>query len=702
MRKVHLLLSIILISSLGGVRAQSTDEFLNQLNANINEYFLSRPHDNVYVHTDRSVYFPGEEVLLRVIVTDAATLRMSDRSNRCQIMLLSDKGEEMISASYDLTGGSAYGNFLLPDGLDQGVYSLVAYVTQDKLITTNKVFHKEIVITDPSEQLMLDFDFDREEYMESDEIGLTVNAYGNKSRGLSGVKVNAILKSGEEVLEELDGKTSRDGSLTLAFKMPDDEESHPYIEIYAEKRKASQEMSIRVPSEHKIPQEVSRRNNSDIMLNGKISGGNRLHIGTVYSDAGIDEDTPIIIALFRKGLIYWSAPGKLHQTKDLSIPLARVPSGILDIVMFSSEGKVLAEDLVYYAREDDAGLKLMLDRDQYGKRQPVRLTLGIEGARYSVADDSYFSVSVVPADMLPPEEVLLDEKMLIDADLKQDTRRWLNDPSTGDLQQKIDRLLKIADRNGYRWEMVTGGGDAGMMQNVDEQFEEEIDMDQHFPAWFEASHMQDYEEGIMDARFPDADELFYVKQLENGTPVLDVIKSIKPFTMQGNKIIFPGTNNSINFQQGALIVIDNVQVGEDASVLSTISPNQVESINISTNPTDIHKYTGLNVVGVIEINMKGYEPGSRLVEESERDALVRDSYGEYLPGYPDYSLDSDLQDVRVDHRRTIFWEPELRFTDDAEITLEFYTSDMPGTYVITVQGMVGTVPVALRKTFKVE
>mgnify|MGYP000426327215 CR=1 FL=1 len=63
----------------------------------------------------------------------------------------------------------------------------------------------------------------------------------------------------------------------------------------------------------------------------------------------------------------------------------------------------------------------------------------------------------------------------------------------------------------------------------------------------------------------------YKKQLENGIPVAQVIKSIKPYSLYGDKIIFPGGTNSINNQQGALIVIDNQPVGESFDILKNIS-----------------------------------------------------------------------------------------------------------------------------------
>jgi len=293
---------------------------------------------------------------------------------------------------------------------------------------------------------------------------------------------------------------------------------------------------------------------------------------------------------------------------------------------------------------------------------------------------------------------LLDEQMLIDVDLQQNTRQILN--RKGVDVEDIREMVQRFDRNGFSWAKLICGEEQQMER--DEFIEGEIRVDQHFPQWFRAKNMHEYEMGIIDSRHPDSDEMFYKKLLENGTPILDVIKTIKPYTMMGNRIIFAGANNSINFQQGALIVIDNIQMGEDVSVLRTISPTQVESINISTEPSEIHKYTGLNVVGVIEITMKGYEPGSRLDAEVPRDRLIHDSYGEYIPGYPDYSIDKDQKSIRADYRRTIYWNPALKLNSEGQASFGFYTPDMKGRYIITIQGMLGAEPLTLQKEFVVK
>lgn len=89
-----------------------------------------------------------------------------------------------------------------------------------------------------------------------------------------------------------------------------------------------------------------------------------------------------------------------------------------------------------------------------------------------------------------------------------------------------------------------------------------------------------------------------------GISILEIIKQKKNYQIINNQIVFIGSSNSYYSQQGALIVIDGVPFGTDISILQQIPTEDVENINVSTNVNDIHKYTGLNSIGIVEITTR--------------------------------------------------------------------------------------------------
>ena len=147
-----------------------------------------------------------------------------------------------------------------------------------------------------------------------------------------------------------------------------------------------------------------------------------------------------------------------------------------------------------------------------------------------------------------------------------------------------------------------------------------------------------------------------------------------------NQIVFMGSENSINYQGGALLVLDGQQMGTDISAISNISPMEVDHINISTNPMDIQRYTGLNSVGVIEIFQKRAqtpEPESKKQTNNQYDGRYRIAN----------VFQAEPINPKRNNRTTLQWIPELTLdeTGTAEFTLT--ASKIISDFVIDIQGI---------------
>lgn len=177
----------------------------------------------------------------------------------------------------------------------------------------------------------------------------------------------------------------------------------------------------------------------------------------------------------------------------------------------------------------------------------------------------------------------------------------------------------------------------------------------------------------------------YLHLLQSGTNLLEVIKMIKPYSIINGQIVFPGTQNSFIAQTGALIVLDKQQMGTNIEVLNAINPNDVESINISLDPSAIQQYTGLNNVGIIEIVTKrGGPPPS-----PERPAAP--AAEAYKDGFrvPRSFLTTESLRMKSgkDLRTTLYWNPSLELGPDGRAIFTVPLSEIRSDFVITVEGV---------------
>ncbi|HPR33324.1 MAG TPA: hypothetical protein PLK12_14590 [Prolixibacteraceae bacterium] len=165
------------------------------------------------------------------------------------------------------------------------------------------------------------------------------------------------------------------------------------------------------------------------------------------------------------------------------------------------------------------------------------------------------------------------------------------------------------------------------------------------------------------------------RMLQSGSSILDVIRMTKPFRVESNQIVFYGSNNSLLYQSGALIVIDGQKMGTDMSVLNAINPLDVKSVNISTNAVDIQRYTGLNSVGIIEINTR--QKPEDFLSDNEEPTQTLGSVFDPAAFSPD---------VRK-RQTTLFWGTDLYPDDEGKIGLKLKVGELKTEYVIQVEGI---------------
>ena len=161
------------------------------------------------------------------------------------------------------------------------------------------------------------------------------------------------------------------------------------------------------------------------------------------------------------------------------------------------------------------------------------------------------------------------------------------------------------------------------------------------------------------------------QMLQSGSSVLDVIRMIKPFNIVSNQIVFYGTSNSIMNQQGALIVIDGQKMGTSIDALNAVNPFEVASINVSTDPTEIQRYTALNSIGIIEIRTHGSAAG--LKNQKERDKEEPTTFAR--ENFPD--------DVWK-YQSTIYWKPNIKADQNGQIKLKLKLSEIRSRFAVVV------------------
>jgi hypothetical protein len=179
----------------------------------------------------------------------------------------------------------------------------------------------------------------------------------------------------------------------------------------------------------------------------------------------------------------------------------------------------------------------------------------------------------------------------------------------------------------------------------------------------------------------EVQKIYQRQEYLNYSNVLDIINNMKKLEIINDQIFFKGVYAAYGTQIGSLIVIDGIPHGTNVIAINNLIPPEIVYINISTNQSDVRRYSTVGHPAVIEITtFRGLAKANLLPGLSGIDIIEHenDFYS------PDYSTLKVKQD---DKRTTLYWNPHLTISPDKnQIGVTFYTSDITGTYVINIQG----------------
>ncbi len=172
------------------------------------------------------------------------------------------------------------------------------------------------------------------------------------------------------------------------------------------------------------------------------------------------------------------------------------------------------------------------------------------------------------------------------------------------------------------------------------------------------------------------------------TSIREVIRELVPgvsITKNNNKVGFRLLKQyqTNPYEKDPLVLVDGVPVYDYAKVLD-MNSRDIDKIDVLIS----RYYISDNILdGILHFVSKKGDLGAFEMEK----AVFRQEYdfpkekNEFYS--PDYSVDSLRNGHLPDFRNTLYWKPELHTDISGKATVEFYSSDEPAEYTITVEGI---------------
>jgi len=107
--------------------------------------------EKIYLHTDRSTYYTGDDVWFKAYLIDALDHSLTNHSRNLHVELISPALKIISNRIIRLDSGLGNGDFKLPPDISSGKYKIRAYTNYMRNFSDQLFFTKEIIIVNAND-----------------------------------------------------------------------------------------------------------------------------------------------------------------------------------------------------------------------------------------------------------------------------------------------------------------------------------------------------------------------------------------------------------------------------------------------------------------------------------------------------------------------------------------------------------------------
>jgi uncharacterized metal-binding protein len=699
---IIILFFILLLQTVSGQNKENIPEWLRQ---KFQHYIENVPREEIYIQTDREEYISGEYVWFSVYLIDRQTSKPSASSRIVYFELLNSENRPVVQKRIVLDKGSGPGEIVLPDTLSSGTYTIRAYTNWMKNFLPANCFMKDIRIYNALSKKAYRSKIYSSEKQNDNSESPAIMAMENLSL--------SVRKSTDSL--ELTVKSDSN------FRLENNSTIYLFIQTHGRIDRVSPEKLLSDFTKIYVPKnQLTAGINQITFFDSK---GNPVAETYIYSKAE------------RKSTLSLTAPDTCSLRTKVSLAFD-TRNNTSDILNFSGVSVSVAPE------SDDPETMNIDDYMIFGTEFGIQIPDGIKKRALSDVSEeeidnvlknvksSWIDWSSVLSDNLPNlrykmerEFHFLTGKLQTDKVFKADSAIYVLMCSPG---KAPEFQYSAIDREGYfsfAIDISEEQKDLILMPDrvnkSDKLILESSFSDKYLQngtpsdpaAKNEPSYIQ-----MWSANY-QVNKIYKITQL--GSPLKPLFTPLKPLRFYGKpdielvladyislptmeEIFFEllprvsmkkkksvyeiGIADRINDSQYVLspgLLLDGVVIN-DASVIANLNPEIVEKIDVIKDKYLIGKYT---FFGIVNVTTKPADFSTIPLP----DYMIRLPYSVIEPVHTFKSQDYSSPELRnsrlPDLRNTLYWNPSVKPEGTGRTVVDFWSSDIPYNYVITVQGI---------------
>ncbi len=340
-------------------------QVVQELQNSFNLYKQSSLQEKIYVHTDKTVYLPGEILWFKVYCVDGNDHKPLNMSKVVYVEILDNSQSPVAQAKVLMKNGSGDGSLYIPVTVNNGNYRFRAYTNWMKNFSPDFYFEKQITLVNPlrsPEPLVTDAGaaYDVRFFPEG----------GNLVSGLkSTVAVKVVGKNGRGaaftgvIVDQHNDTTARFASLKFGMG------SFVFSPAAGNTYKAIVKIGSEPPLTKDIPQVASQ----GYVMAVTDAGNGKLTV-TINGTDNQDEATYLFVHT-RQTVITALSTTMNNGAARFSIDKGSLGSGISHITIFNNAKQPVCERLYFKRPTQQMLIDAAADQQQYGLRKKVSVNV---------------------------------------------------------------------------------------------------------------------------------------------------------------------------------------------------------------------------------------------------------------------------------------------------------------------------------------
>ena len=330
----------------------------------------------MYLHTDRTYYYPGDDIWFKVYLIEAMNKSLSNLSRNLHVELISPSGGIHSDRIIRLDNGLGNGDFKLPDSLSPGRYRLRAYTNYMRNFSDQIFFNKEINIlktsasinnssaAGKSEQRRIDVSFFPEggSLVENVSSIVAFKAVDEQGRGCD-VSGEVYSSAGDKI------SVFRSIHLGMGSFVLKPEPGLSYYSV------------VKGPDNSETKSEIPKSYFTGVTLSASVNNNNNeisIKIRTNDQTLPLVKNNDLSLSISARKETVKTISLRINSLIDsIIIPADDLPDGIVMITLKTSKNLPLAERLIFFQHDRNFKINIQPDREVYKQRDPVSVKISI-------------------------------------------------------------------------------------------------------------------------------------------------------------------------------------------------------------------------------------------------------------------------------------------------------------------------------------